>query len=246
MKKRAIVVLVLLSTILAGTAYAAVNGYFSGYPIVNVKVNGQEVKGDTPAINFNGRTMVPLAFVGNALGANVTWDAATETAVVSSGGQTIPNADLLKAYNKVGDFYIRLYLLTDHINLMYDGLNIASNGILAGIPEVAIHLSNMRGTYTDINKEYIYRFTEAAEAIRTTQNVGMSAADINLILAKQKEAITYSKQALDALDRFYYTDSPVDFQDYLFAQAKLKALCVETSGMALDGYRDFYLLIQSN
>ncbi|HHT01429.1 MAG TPA: hypothetical protein GXZ96_01880 [Firmicutes bacterium] len=26
-------------------------------------VNGQEVKGDVPAINFKGRTMVPVRFV---------------------------------------------------------------------------------------------------------------------------------------------------------------------------------------
>ena len=57
---------------------------FEGYPIVKVIVDGKEIKGDVPAINFKGRTMVPVRFVSEALGADIAWDAEKETAVITT------------------------------------------------------------------------------------------------------------------------------------------------------------------
>jgi len=59
-------------------------GTFEGFPIVRVMVEGEEIQGDVPAINFNGRTMVPIRFVAEALGANVGWDDATQTASINA------------------------------------------------------------------------------------------------------------------------------------------------------------------
>jgi len=68
------------------TAYAAgIYGEYEGFPIVRVTVDGQEVSGDVPAINFYGRTLVPVRFVSEALGAEVDWDQATETALITTG-----------------------------------------------------------------------------------------------------------------------------------------------------------------
>lgn len=245
MKKSSIVVFVILSIFLSGTANAAINGYSSGYPIVQIKVNGQKVHGDTPAILFNGRTMVPLAFVVNALGAAVTWDAATETAVITTKAATTDNTELVKYYNEVGNYYIRLRLLSEYIESMYDGLNIATEGILSNLPEGTIQLSKMNTTYAGINESYAYRFTEAAPIIRGASKYGIGVTDINIILAKQKEAIQCSNNAYKALNQFVYSRNSEDFSFYLSNQARLKALCVETSDMALEGYRDFYLLIQN-
>ncbi len=51
-------------------------------------VNGRTVNLDVPAQQISGTTMVPLRFMGEALGAEVTFDAATETIniVVGQGG----------------------------------------------------------------------------------------------------------------------------------------------------------------
>ena len=51
-----------------------IHGYFEGYPIVRILVNGEIVESDVPAINFHGRTLVPIRFVSEALGAEVGWD----------------------------------------------------------------------------------------------------------------------------------------------------------------------------
>src|SRR5579859_6747905 len=49
-------------------------------------VNGQPAMMDVPAMLVGGRTMVPLRFVSQALGASVNWDAATSTVAIASGG----------------------------------------------------------------------------------------------------------------------------------------------------------------
>ena len=47
---------------------------FAASPIKLI-VNGQEIKPDVPPQIINGRTMVPVRWVAEALGANVQWDA---------------------------------------------------------------------------------------------------------------------------------------------------------------------------
>jgi len=76
--------LLLTSVFAAGSAFgASVNGTFKGFDIVKVKVNGEEVSGDVPAINFYGRTMVPIQVVSESLGASITWDATERTASIT-------------------------------------------------------------------------------------------------------------------------------------------------------------------
>src|SRR5579871_1884244 len=41
------------------------------------RINGHDVTLDVPAMTLGGRTMVPLRFVSQALGADVTWSANT-------------------------------------------------------------------------------------------------------------------------------------------------------------------------
>jgi hypothetical protein len=50
-------------------------------------VNGQQQALDTPALEVGGRTLVPLRFISQALGANVTWNNATQTVSVQTSGQ---------------------------------------------------------------------------------------------------------------------------------------------------------------
>lgn len=80
-----------LVSLFSVAGFASLHGLFEGYSIVKVVVDGQEVTGDTPAINFNGRTMVPVRFVSEALGTNVEWDAANETVVITTGKTPAPS-----------------------------------------------------------------------------------------------------------------------------------------------------------
>lgn len=53
-------------------------------------INGRPAPMDVPAMLVGGRTMVPLRFVSQALGANVNWDANTSTVAIASNGAAIP------------------------------------------------------------------------------------------------------------------------------------------------------------
>lgn len=57
----------------------------------SASVNGRAVTLETPATEVGGRTLVPLRFVSEALGANVTWNAATRTVDIASSGATPPS-----------------------------------------------------------------------------------------------------------------------------------------------------------
>jgi len=46
-------------------------------------VNGEAVTLDVPAMLHNGRTMVPVRFIAEASGANVDWDQATQTVIIT-------------------------------------------------------------------------------------------------------------------------------------------------------------------
>lgn len=51
---------------------------------IRLIVNGQEIQADVPPMIVNGRTMVPVRFVSEALGAVVNWDEATQTVTIST------------------------------------------------------------------------------------------------------------------------------------------------------------------
>jgi hypothetical protein len=95
MKKRIVAVtlsvLLLFSTIVWA---AGVNGDYKGFPIVNVKINGETVTSDVPAVKFFGRTVLPVRAIAESLGAIVKWDEETATANLFK-----PNISMLIAEN---------------------------------------------------------------------------------------------------------------------------------------------------
>lgn len=85
-----------------GVAFASANG-------IRVVVDGQEVKSDVPAQIIDGRTMIPLRAVSEAIGAKVVWDKTGEvcgygknTVVISTDGQIQPKPKNGKLVGKVG------------------------------------------------------------------------------------------------------------------------------------------------
>lgn len=79
--------------------------YYKIYPVVNIMVNQQKVlpaEGDVPAFQIDGRTMVPIRLVAEALKAEVSWDESTRTVSITKEEYTPPavpvelNKDLIK------------------------------------------------------------------------------------------------------------------------------------------------------
>lgn len=78
----AVLVAVLLMTV--STVTWAAGNLYAGYQVVRVMVNGREVQSPVPAIIFNGSTLIPLRAAVEAMGGQVAWDAATNTATITA------------------------------------------------------------------------------------------------------------------------------------------------------------------
>lgn len=95
MKKKILMVAVvsLVFALCVGTALAL--------EPVRVFVNGNEVIGDTPAQVINGRTMVPIRFVAEALGAEVNYDQVQRRVIITTPRKSQePTWNLMKVNGK--------------------------------------------------------------------------------------------------------------------------------------------------
>lgn len=81
MRKKLMITLV--GTLLAFTmvvSAASINGDFKGFPIVKVNVNGVPVASEVPAVNFFGKTVLPVGDIAKVFNTVIEWDNATWTA----------------------------------------------------------------------------------------------------------------------------------------------------------------------
>ena len=91
------VVLAILLSPLSASSVVAPWGVYRGYPVARVLVDNQEVLSDVPAHVVDGRTLVPLRFVAQALGAQVAWDEQTFQVTVSTPPRTALPDPVLQA-----------------------------------------------------------------------------------------------------------------------------------------------------
>jgi len=73
-----------LAGLLVGLMLATASWAVAAERPIKLIVNGKEVKTDVPPQIINGRTMVPVRFVAEALGADVEWDDANRAVVVTT------------------------------------------------------------------------------------------------------------------------------------------------------------------
>ncbi|KAB3534713.1 hypothetical protein F8154_08285 [Alkaliphilus pronyensis] len=79
MKRKTLILVAIIFLTFTIIATAAINGEYRGFPIVNVRVNGLNFDMKIPAINFYGKTMLPVRDIGEALNAAIAWDGDTWT-----------------------------------------------------------------------------------------------------------------------------------------------------------------------
>lgn len=63
---------------------SSINGEYKGKAIVNAIVNDKAIVSSVPAIIYNGSTLIPLRSTLEVLGAQVTWNAKTNTAKITT------------------------------------------------------------------------------------------------------------------------------------------------------------------
>lgn len=106
--RKTIIVAIISILILSGVTFAASNGYFEGFRIVNVNIDGVKVVGDVPAVILNGRTMVPLKVISEKLGANVSWDSSTYTVNLKSASNGNTDTSMIEDRLRIAEFYSML------------------------------------------------------------------------------------------------------------------------------------------
>lgn len=85
------------------------------------QVNGEWKTFDTKPVLINGRTMVPLRFISETLGARVEWDDATRTVYIYTSGSTGP-VEPEYEYEVINGFKV-----PKETDMIIDGQNLVSN-----------------------------------------------------------------------------------------------------------------------
>ena len=101
--------IVLAGVIFGGIASAgsAPNGYYKGYPVVRLVVKGNDVAGDVPAVIMDGRTMVPVRVITEALGQKISWNSRTLTLNIGESAPKQVEVTSSSSYrDKFGVFHV--------------------------------------------------------------------------------------------------------------------------------------------
>lgn len=95
------------------------------YASIQVVVDGQALQFDVPPVVENGRVLVPLRFVSEALGATVDWNEATQTATITSENGTSVAATVAlepsTIFNLVSPAVFGLEIFDEYGNLLGKG-----------------------------------------------------------------------------------------------------------------------------
>lgn len=211
----------------AGTALAY-NGSFSGFPVVNVNLNGNHIVSDVPAIDIYGTTMVPLRVISESFGANVSWDQDTQSVSIQNGVSILNGSNIdwsgfykdeilkLKLYNKIADEYRKLTVISDVLGHVQDDL-------INNYPSLAITaLNEAVAMYNDDIKNVNSLITEANKS-------NIDITDMNYILTQYSNVIDQYRTAINQ-------NSP--------SQSAFN-LQLDASKQAIKRYNDFYNIIQN-
>lgn len=109
--KKKIFAVVVVSMLFSGVVAAVgLHGAFEGNPIVKVTSNGNElIVSDVPAINYNGRTMIPI-YMLKQLGANVEWNQKKQSVnITMSGTIAVDKKTVTKNLSLVANSYEGYY-----------------------------------------------------------------------------------------------------------------------------------------
>lgn len=243
-KKKLIIFTLVLSLLLSGTVFASVNGTFKGYSIINVKVNDKYINSDVPAISLEGRTMVPLRFVSESLGANVEWDAKTFTASISSGtGGNNKSIETLKFYSEVSNFYQSLSQLGKMLGDLNSNLSLALDQIISDNKKDFLdNVNNENFNY--IIESYNNKLGLANSMINRASVHNLNITDINAILSNYSDSIDYYKIAINNLYDYYYTKSNNYGTSFVNNNYNGGTISLDGVKIADNGNQKFYRMIQ--
>lgn len=123
------------------------------------KVNGQETSLDVPPTVVNNRTLVPVRFISETLGANVMWDAGTQSVFVAL--RPLPSVKAISDYTKQ----------VQQVGLPLDDGAVAVAGIYNDY-------MNKKITYTQFKSQYDAQLQTMHDALVSIQAVPVPDDDV--------------------------------------------------------------------
>jgi hypothetical protein len=198
MKKKIIGIAVAASLMLTGVVSAAsVWGSYKGNDIIRITSNGAAIKTtDVPAINYNGRTMIPINMLLQ-LGIPYTWDQTNKTVDVTVTSSTVSSSittDSIKNAVKYADFFHNLESLGESLSRISSEYFTAASNIIANSPSSKETLNNANDHLNSIIEFYNASYEEAK---RYSDN------DLNYVLTNYYDSIDYYKKMDSALNSYY-------------------------------------------
>ncbi|MCY9660486.1 stalk domain-containing protein [Paenibacillus chondroitinus] len=176
--KKLLTVTMILFFITSSVNASSTRGDFEGNPIVGVKTNGSELKvEDVPAINYNGRTMVPI-YMLRQLGADVAWDDSSYSVNVSlknekTGENNVKETSIKNAYKWLSDTDMQIYMFASKLQQYMD---------LDQVPNLKDLLDR---DYLEITEEY----NKSLEYATSIYKQYGGETGINEILASQSKVL---------------------------------------------------------
>jgi len=253
-KKRIMSMVLVFVLLFSSIAYASsVNGSFEGFSIVNIFINGNKITGDVPAINFHGRTMVPVRLVSEELGANVQWDGNTASVYIVSedtnySNSTQSDTSTIKLYTKIMHQYNLLEELGRSLSDSGSGLNTVITAHLSENMTDALISDSYETIVSQFNKnieDYNMLVSTTASIIEESERLNIDTSNMYSIFSNYSEAIDTYKIAFESANDFLETNHGDHFESYISslinAKFKLDPAILEST----DGYNHFYDLIRN-
>lgn len=231
MKKRFIIITTLcLFLLTTGLVYAA--------GLVRIFVNGQEIYSDVPPQIINGRTMVPIRFVAEALGANVQWDERTQTVSIVDTTE-----DDMKLYSKIYGNYRDLEKLGINLQNLSNCLTINAFAIISLNDDSGIDTTN--NIADDHIDSYNNLLQPTQDLINEAGYKGFDVSDMNTILNDYYEVIDYYKLAVNSLYEYSGSRSQSDYNKFIDCVSKIYNISNNGQIDAQSGYNTYYRYIQN-
>jgi hypothetical protein len=111
----------ILLLVIAPLTLAAGAGIWNGYQTASVVVNGTRLQSDVPGIIVQGRTMLPVRAIADAIGAEVDWNPDTYTVTLTTPGAPKPEQKPSDGPNDPLAAAAQIYTLADGPFLKYKG-----------------------------------------------------------------------------------------------------------------------------
>ena len=219
---------------------------------IRIFVNGIQVFSDVPPQLINGRTMIPIRAVSEALGAEVTWDNSTRSVKITNNKEADNNKvidndtannetnkiALVKLYTKIASHYYHLgefnAQIVDASREIYFAPPYRTTLDRKLLESISINLEK-------VNKEYEFLKKANQQLIDEANRAGININDTNDILLKYNKAINQHKVSIYSLNNsnFNYNNPG----NYSFTVTGKEGS--DAAQKAFDGYKRFYDLIQN-